>query len=99
MPVFVFGALGTHVPSLATAEAKSFLHAFLPFFGREFSYFDDIYVHGVGIASFGGGGEGMVRLMGGFRVSFGDLFSTFPLGLEGNGFLVPIIDGGGDSVH
>ena len=87
------------MPGLSATEAESFLHAFLAFFGSEFPYFDDVYVHGVGITGFGGGGEGMVGLMGGFGVSFGDLFSAFPLGLEGDGFLVPVFDGGGDSVH
>ena len=80
-------------------EAESFLHALLTFFGHEFSYFHDIYVHGVGVTSFGGGGEGMVRLMGGFGVSFGDFFSTLPLGLEGNGLFIPVVDGGWDRVH
>ena len=84
---------------LSTAEAESFLHAFLVFLGREFSYFDDIYVHGVGVTSFSGGGEGVVGLMSGFGVSFGNLFGPFPLGLEGDGLLVPIIDGGRDGVH
>ena len=84
---------------LSAAEAESFLHAFLAFFSRELSYFDDIYVHGVGVSSFGGGGERVVGLVGGLRVSFGDFFSTFPLGLERDGFLVPVIDGGRDSVH
>ena len=90
---------GTHVPGLSAMEAESFLHAFLTFFSREFPYFDDIYIHGVGVMSFGRGGEGVVRLMGGFGVSFGDLFCAFPLGLERDGFLVPVFDGGGDSVH
>ena len=43
-----------------TTEAESFLHTFLTFFGCEFAYFDDVYVHGVGVASFGRGGEGVV---------------------------------------
>ena len=34
-----------------------------------------------------------------FGISFGDFFGPFPLGLEGDGLLVPIIDGGRDSVH
>ena len=84
---------------LSTAEAESFLHAFLVFFGREFSYLDDIYVHGVGVTSLGGGGEGVVGLMNGPRVSFGDLFGSFPLGLEGDGHLVLVVNGGGDGVH
>ena len=41
----------------------------------------------------------MVRLVGGFGVPLGDLFSMFPLGLEEDGLLVPVVDGRGDSVH
>ena len=41
----------------------------------------------------------MVGLMSGFRVLFRDFFGTLPLGLEGNGLLVPIIGGGGDRIH
>ena len=41
----------------------------------------------------------MVGLVGGFGVSFGDFFGAFPLGLEGDSLFVPIIDGGGNSVH
>ena len=37
--------------------------------------------------------------MGGFRVSFGDFLGAFPLGLERDGFFVPVLDGGGDRVH
>ena len=84
---------------LSATEAESFLHAFLSFFGCEFSYFDDIYIPGIGITSFGGGGEGVVGLMGGFGVSFGDFFSAFLLGLERDGLFVPVFDGGGDCVH
>ena len=84
---------------LLALEAESFLHTFLALFSGEFSDFDDVYIHGVMVTSFGGGGEGMVGLMSRFRVSFGDFFSTLPLGPEGNGLLIPIIDGRRDSVH
>ena len=84
---------------LSTAEAESFLHTLLSFFSSKFSDFDDVYIHGIGVTSLGGGGEGMVGLMGGFRVPFGDFFSALPLGLEGNGLFVPVIDGGRDRVH
>ena len=84
---------------LSAAEAESFLHALLAFFGHEFSYFDDIYVHGVGVTSFGRGGERVVGLVGGFRALLADFFSALPLGLERDGLLVPVVDGGGDSVH
>ena len=46
-----------------------------------------------------GVGEGVVGLVGGLGVSFGDVISSFPLGLEGDGLLVPFIDGGRDGVH
>ena len=84
---------------LSAAEAEPFLHTFIVLLCSELSYFDNIHVHGVGVMSFGGGGEGMVGLMRWFGVSFGDFFGTFPLGLERNGFFVPVIDGGRDCVH
>ena len=46
-----------------------------------------------------GVGEGVVGLVGGLRVSFGDVISSFPLGLEGDGLFVPFVDGGRNSVH
>ena len=79
--VFILGTFGAHMSRLSAVEAESFLHALLAFLGHELSYFDDIYVHGVGITSFGGGGERVVGLVGGFRVSFGDFFSALPLGV------------------
>ena len=84
---------------LLAAEAESFFHTLLSFFSRKFSYFDDVHVHGVRVTSLGGGGEGVVGLMSGLGVPFGDFFSTFPLGLEGDGLLVPVINSGGDGVH
>ena len=97
--IFVLGAFGTHVSRLSAAEAEPLLHTFLTFFGSEFSNFDDVYVHGIGVTSFGGGGEGVVRLMGGFRIPLRDFVSTFPLGLEGNGHFVPAVNGCKDGVH
>ena len=41
----------------------------------------------------------MVGLMGGFGVPFGDVVSSLPLSLEGDCFLVPFVNGGGDGVH
>ena len=35
----------------------------------------------------------------GFGVLFEDFISALPLDLEGDGFLIPVVDGGGDSVH
>ena len=84
---------------LSAAEAESFLCAFLLFFSREFSDLDDVYIHGVGIPGFGGGGEGVVGLMSRFGVLFGDFLGALPLGLEGNGLLIPVVNGRGDSVH
>ena len=97
--VLVLGTFGAHVSRLLAVEAKSLLHAFLAFFSGKSPNFDYVYIHGVRITSFGRGGEGVVGLMSGFRVPFGDFFSMLPLGLEGNGLLVPVVNGGGDSVH
>ena len=82
-------------------EAELLLDATFAFFQDKFRDFDDINNHSVGVMGFGAGGvgEGVVGLMGGLRVSFGDVVSSFPLGLEGDGFLVPFVDGGGDGVH
>ena len=66
----------------SAAEAKSFLYAFLMLFGGEFANFDNINIHGIGVLSFGGSGEGLLGLMGGFGVLFGDFVGAFPLGLE-----------------
>ena len=41
----------------------------------------------------------MVGLVGGFGVPFGDVISSLPLSLEGDCFLVPLVNGGGDGVH
>ena len=41
----------------------------------------------------------MIHLVGGFGVPPGDVISSLPLSLEGDCFLVPVIDGGGYSVH
>ena len=84
---------------LLTMKAESFLHTFLAFFSSELSYFDNVHVHGVGVTSLGRGEEGVVGLMSGFRVSLGDFFGSFPLGLERDGFFVPVVDGGRDGVH
>ena len=41
----------------------------------------------------------MVRLVGHLGVSSGNIVGSLPLSLESDGLLVPVIDGGGDSVH
>ena len=84
---------------LSATEAESFLHTLLTFFRSKFSYFDDVYVHGIRVSGFGGIGEGLVGLMSGFRVSLGNFIGAFPLGLEGNGLFIPVLDGSRDSVH
>ena len=83
----------------SASETESFLHALLAFFSSEFANFDNIDIHGVRVSSFGGGGEGLVGLVSRFGVPFGNLVSTLPLGLEGDGLLIPVIDGGGDCVY
>ena len=84
---------------LSAAEEKSLLHTFLVFFRSKFSHLDDVHVHGLRVSGFNGVGEGLVGLMSGFGVSFGDFFGMLPLGLEGNGLFVPVVDGGRDCVH
>ena len=59
-PLFILGAFGTHMSRLSAAEAESFLHTLLVFFGRKFPDFDDVYIHGVGVTGFGRSGERMV---------------------------------------
>ena len=93
------GALAAHMSRSSALETASFLHALPAFFGSEFSNFDNINIHGVGVSSFGGGGEGLVGLVSRFGVLFGNLVCAFPLGLEGDGLLIPAINGGGDCVH
>ena len=97
--ILVLGAFGAHMPGLPTTEAESFLHGFLAFFSHKLSYFDDVHIHGVWVSSFGGIGEGLVGLMSGSRILFGDFIGAFPLGLEGNGLLIPAVNGSGDGVH
>ena len=85
----------------SAAEAELLFNATVLFFRGKLGDFDGIDDHGVGIVSLsvGGVGEGVIGLVRGFRVSFGDVVSSLPLGLEGNGFLVPFVNGGRDGVH
>ena len=80
-------------------KAESFFNALRVVLWGEFAEFDDADIHGIRVMSFGEGRERLVELVSGFGVLFGDFISTFPLGLERDGFLVPVVDGGGNSVH
>ena len=95
------GACGTKVAGFSAAETKLLLNTAFAFFWSKLGDLDRVYDHGVRIVGFGRGGvgEGMVGLMGGSGVSFGNVVSAFPLGLEGDGFLVPFVNGRGDCVH
>ena len=81
------------------AEAKSFLNALLAFVRSKLANFDNIKIHSIRVTGLGGSREGLVELASGFGVPLGDFIRTFSLGLEGDGFLIPIVNGGGDSVH
>ena len=85
----------------SAVEAEFLFDATFAFFWGELGDFDSVNDHGVGIMNFRGRGvgEGMVRLVGGFGVSFSDVVGSLPLGLESGGLLVPFIDGGGNSIH
>ena len=50
-------------------EAEPLFTTFLVFFSSEFANFDDVDIHGIGVSSFHGGGEGLVGLMSGFGVA------------------------------
>ena len=84
----------------AAVEAELFLNASFAFFGGKLGDFDGIDDHGIRVVGFSRGiGEGVIRLMRGFRVSLGDVVGSLSLGLESDGFLVPFVDGGGNGVH
>ena len=85
----------------SAAEAKFLLDATFALFWSKLRDFDGIYDHSVGVVDLciRGVGKGVVGLVGGFRVSPGDVIDPLPLGLEGDSFLVPVVDGRGDSVH
>ena len=97
--LFEVGAFCAQVSGFLAVEAESLLYAFLTFFSNEFADFDNVDIHAIGVLSLDGVGEGLVGLMSRFRVPLGDFIGVFPLGLERNGFLIPAVDGGGNSVH
>ena len=84
---------------LSATEAESFLHTFLAFFSPKYSNFDDVHVHAIRVLGLGGVGERLVGLVSRSGVSLGDFVGAFPLDLEGNGFFIPAVNGGGDGVH
>ena len=85
----------------SAVEAEFLFNATFVFFWGELGDFDGIDDHGVRVMglSIGGVRKGVIGLVRGFRVSFGDVVGSIPLGLEGNCFLVPFVDGRGDGVH
>ena len=85
----------------SAAKAKFLLNATFAFFWGKLGDLDCIHDHSVGVVGLGVGGvrEGVVGLMRRPRVSLGDVVGALPLGLEGDGLLVPFVDGGGDGVH
>ena len=83
------------------AEAEFLFNASFVFFRGKLGDFDGIDDHGIRVVGLGigGVGEGVIRLVGGFRIPPGYVISLLPLGLEGNDLLVSIIYGGRDGVH
>ena len=94
-------ASGTRVSRLSAAKAELLFDASFAFSWGEFEDFNGVYDHGVRVMGLGGRGvgEGVIRLVGGFRIPPGYVISLLPLGLEGNDLLVSIIYGGRDGVH
>ena len=86
---------------LSAVEAKFLLNASFAFFWGKFGDFNSVDDHGIRVVGFGigGVGEGVVGLVRRLRVSSGNIIGSLPLGLEGNGFLVPVVNGGGNGVH
>ena len=82
-----------------TVETESFLNTFLSLFGSEFADLDNVDIHGIWVSGLGRSREGLIGLVDRFGVLFGDFIGMFPLGLERDGFLISVIDGGGDSIH
>ena len=85
----------------SATEAELLFNASFAFFRGKLRDSDGVDDHSVGVVGFGirGVREGVVGLVGGFGVPFGDVVSSLPLSLEGDGFLAPFVNGGGDGVH
>ena len=83
----------------SASETKPFLHTLFAFFGSEFPNFDNINIHGVGIPSFGGRWRRIGRIGGQVWSFIWRFHRHIPIGFERNGLLIPIVDGGRDSVH
>ena len=84
----------------SAVKAESFFDTALSFIGSEFPNMDNINIHCIG--NFGFQGAGVKELVGVLYralISFGDFLSLFPLGLEVDSFGVPLLDGGGHSIH
>ena len=85
----------------STAEAEFLFDAAFTFLGSKLRDFDGVDDHSIGVMVLGGRGvgEGVVGLVGGFGVPPGNVISSFPLGLEGDGLFIPVIDGGRYRIH
>ena len=94
-------ACSAKMTGFLAAEAVFLFNATFAFFWGKLGDFDGIDDHGVGVVGLGVGGvrEGVIGLVRGLRVSFGDVIGLLPLGLESDGLLVPFFDGRGDGVH
>ena len=98
-PFLKLGHLELICPGSWATKAESLLHTFPAFFGSELPDLDNIDNHGIGVLSFGRGREGLVGLVSRFGVSFGDFVGLLPLGLKGDSFLIPIVNGRRDCIH
>ena len=83
----------------SAVETELLFDASFAFFWDKFGDFDGVNNHSIWVMDLGGRGEGVVCLVGHFGVSFCYVVSAIPLDLKGYGLFIPVIDGGGDSVH
>ena len=89
------------MPWFLAVEVEFLLNIVFAFFRGEFEDFDGVHDHGVRIMGLSGqdGGEHVVYLVRHLGISPGNVISSLPLSLEGDGFLVPVIYDRGDGVH